>query len=67
VTKRPHYQRHVPEYWIIDLDARLFERWRPSDERPEIVAETLEWRPAGVTEPFRLDLRGYFAEVFDEG
>jgi Uma2 family endonuclease len=67
VTKRPHYQRHVPEYWIVDLDARLFERWRPSDERPEIVAETLEWSPAGVTELFRLDLRGYFAEVFDEG
>ena len=23
VRKRPHYQRHVPDYWIVDLDARL--------------------------------------------
>jgi len=27
--KRELYQRHVPEYWIVDLDAALFERWRP--------------------------------------
>jgi Uma2 family endonuclease len=27
VTKRPAYQRHVPEYWVVDLDARLIERW----------------------------------------
>jgi Uma2 family endonuclease len=67
VTKRPHYQRHVPEYWIVDLDARLFERWRPGDERPEIVTETLEWNPAGTTEAFALDLIRYFAELFDEG
>jgi Uma2 family endonuclease len=67
VTKRPHYQRHVPEYWIVDLDARLFERWRPTDQRPEIVTETLEWNPAGATEPFRLDVIRYFADVFDEG
>jgi Uma2 family endonuclease len=67
VKKRPHYQRHVPEYWIIDLDAWLLERWRPGDDRPEIVAETLEWNPAGSTEPLTLDVVRYFAEVFDEG
>ena len=66
VTKRPHYQRHVPEYWIVDLDARLVERWRPGDERPEIVTETLEWHPSGATEPFRLDLTRYFGDVFDD-
>src|SRR5688572_28385381 len=66
VKKRPGYQRHVPEYWIVDLDARLVERWRPGDERPEIVTETLEWHPVSATDPFRLDLIRYFAEVFDE-
>jgi Uma2 family endonuclease len=66
VTKRPHYQRHVPEYWIVDLDARLFERWRAGDERPEILTETLEWTPAGASEPFTLDLIRFFALVFDE-
>ena len=24
----------VPEYWIVDLDSRLVERWRPEDTRP---------------------------------
>jgi Uma2 family endonuclease len=53
VKTRPHYQRHVPEYWIVDLEARLFERWRPEDDRPEIVVQTLNWQPAGTTEPLR--------------
>jgi Uma2 family endonuclease len=66
VKKRPHYQRHVPEYWIVDLDARLFERWRPGDDRPEVLVQKIEWHPAGAIERFTLDLAGYFAEVFDE-
>ena len=36
-------------------------------ERPEIVVQALEWHPSGATEPFRLALPEYFAEVFDEG
>ena len=40
----------VGEYWIVDLDARLIERWRPEDSRPEIVGEELEWSlPGGAT------------------
>jgi len=31
---------HVPDYWIVDLDARLFERWTPGDERPEAILDT---------------------------
>lgn len=63
VRKRPLYQRHVPEYWIIDLDARLIERWRTGDDRPEIVDTVLEWHPAGATSPFVLDVARFFGEV----
>jgi Uma2 family endonuclease len=43
--KRRFYQRAgVPEYWIVDVDARVVERWRPGDERPEIADGLLEWR-----------------------
>lgn len=66
MTKRPVFQRHVSEYWIVDLDARLFERWRPGDDRPEIVATTLAWQPPGAAEPFALDVERYFAELFEE-
>lgn len=45
-VKRRLYQRQqVPEYWIVDVDARLVERWRPHDERGELLAEELLWRP----------------------
>lgn len=63
VRKRPLYLRHVSEYWIIDVDARLVERWRPGDERPEILTETLAWHPAGASAPFRLDLAVFFDRI----
>jgi Uma2 family endonuclease len=65
VTKRPGYQRHVAEYWIVDVDARLVERWRAGDERPEIVTDQLTWTPAGASQPFMLDLPAYFAKILD--
>jgi Uma2 family endonuclease len=66
-VKRRRYQRHgVAEYWIVDLDARLVERWRPADERPEILAERLEWRPSASASPLDIDLPGLFREIFDE-
>ncbi len=62
--KRKLYQRTgVPEYWIVDLDARLVERWRPDDERPEILTEELSWNPAGSAQPLVLHLTELFAEV----
>ena len=66
VTKRVKYQRHVPEYWIFDLDSRLVERWTPRDQRPEVLTDTLEWSPEQSVEPFRLELVGFFRAVFGE-
>jgi Uma2 family endonuclease len=66
VTKRPAYQRHVPEYWVVDLDARLVERWTSNDERAALITRTLDWLPAGASTPFQLDLPRYFAEIFLE-
>src|SRR5689334_14410232 len=63
VTKRRAYQRHVPEYWIVDLDARLIERWAPHDERPQVITQTLVWHPADTVTSFELDLPRYFAEL----
>lgn len=65
VRKRPLYQRHVPDYWIVDLDARLFERWAPPDDRPELLTDTLVWHPVGATSPFTMDISPYFAAIFE--
>ena len=64
LKKRLIYQDEgVDEYWIVDADARLVERWRPGDTRPEIVSGTLEWHPRGDLEPLRIDLPALFDEV----
>jgi Uma2 family endonuclease len=67
-VKRRRYQRQgVPEYWIVDLDARLVERWRPHDERPEMAETRLEWHPTQAPETLAIDLAAFFAEILDEG
>lgn len=55
--KRPFYQRvGVPDYWIVDLDARLVECWTPSDDRPAVLAHELTWAPRGANTSLRIDL-----------
>jgi len=65
--KRELYQRKgVPEYWIIDVDARRVERWRPNDASPEMVIEALAWQPDRFTDPLVIDLPKYFRRVLGE-
>lgn len=67
LLKRRLYLEHgIAEYWIVDCDARCVERWRPGDERPAIVAETLEWRGADEASPLMIDLPAFFAEVLED-
>jgi Uma2 family endonuclease len=65
--KRRRYQRaRVPEYWIVDVDSRLIERWRPNDERPEMLEERLTWKPAPGDASLDLDLTQLFAELWGD-
>ena len=64
VTKRRFFSHvGVGEYWIVDADARVVERWRAGESRPELVDERLEWRPEGAPESLVLDLAGFFSDV----
>jgi Uma2 family endonuclease len=66
-VKRRRYQSEgVPEYWIVDGNARVVERWRPADDRPEILAESLQWRPDLALPALAIDLPSLFAAVFGE-
>ena len=50
VAKRTLFRdERVPEYWIVDLDARAFERSTP----------------AGASTPLTIDLPAYFERVLD--
>jgi len=66
VVKRPRYQRAGAEYWIVDLDARLVERWRPSDDRPEILTERIEWTAPDAPDALAIDLNEMFGEAHGE-
>ena len=67
-VKRRLFQRvGVPEYWIVDVAAWLVERWRPGEDRPEILTETLSWHPApaGGGRPLVIDLAQLFSEILE--
>jgi Uma2 family endonuclease len=62
-VKRPLYQREgVDEYWMVDADAAIVERWRPGDERPEVRTEQIAWHPSGATKPLTIAI----SEIIDD-
>jgi Uma2 family endonuclease len=66
--KRRRYQRAgVPEYWVVDLDARLIERWRPADQRPEILDDRLTWSLQPDGNALDIDVTRFFADVHGDG
>ena len=68
IAKRRRYQRAaIAEYWIVDPSSRLIERWTPTDDRPEIITETLRWSPAGSTAALEIDVATLFTDLPDGG
>ena len=65
--KRALYQRQgVDEYWIVDVDGRVMQRWRPGDDRPEVLTERLTWAPPGAESALAIDLATFFADIAGE-
>jgi Uma2 family endonuclease len=66
VTKRDYFLRNdVGEYWIVDLDARVVERWKRGYTRPDIVRDELR---AQIRDDITIviDVERFFARVCDE-
>jgi Uma2 family endonuclease len=65
LDKRQLYQEEsVPEYWIVDTEARRVERWLPSATTPQIVIGILPWQPVATVEPLTIDLPSLFRIVW---
>jgi Uma2 family endonuclease len=69
IVKRRMYQdQRVGEYWIVDPDSRIIERWRPDDTRPEILDTQLVWTPREDVPPLTIGLDIIFpADANGEG
>jgi len=57
--------RYGPEYWIADSDARVVERWRPEDERPEIIVDILVWQRRSDAQPLSIGIETLFAGALE--
>jgi Uma2 family endonuclease len=67
LQKRQLYQDEgVPQYWIVDVEARRVERWRPRDAEPEVLSLRLDWRPHPGSPALEIDLVQLFDRVCRE-
>lgn len=63
-TKRRLYQEvGIPSYWIVDPNERLVEIWKPSDKKPTIERQTIEWMPPGAEKAFSIELGQLFRAI----
>ncbi len=64
LQKRHLYvEEGVPEYWVVDIDARHVERSRRGDRAPDVVTGDLVWHPDAHTPPLTIHLPHLFALV----
>jgi len=64
IQKRQLYQEAcVPEYWIVDIDQRRVERWRPQDTAPTVFTDAMEWQPVAEVPPLSINLARLFEIV----
>jgi len=63
-TKRELYLANgVPEYWVLNAEARNLSRWRGVADPGEVLSARVEWHPDGMAAPLVIDLPAFFDEA----
>ena len=64
IRKRRVYQEErIPQYWIVDIEGSVIERWVPDESRPEILSDVITWQPRSDLAPLSIDLPKFFRAV----
>ncbi len=64
VTKRDYYlDVGVPDYFIVDVEARIVECWTQGRDTPLVQREELVWHPAGAQTPLTVALPALFDDI----
>lgn len=63
IKRRVYQEAGVPVYWLVDLDARIIQRWRSGAARSDELADVIEWLAPGAPEPLRIDIPAFFTRV----
>jgi len=63
VKRRLYLSEGVGEYWIASPQERLVSRWQGRDDPGTTLWDVLEWQPAGMPAPLRLDIRELFGDL----
>jgi Uma2 family endonuclease len=67
VTKRDFYlDIGVPDYFIVDVEARIVEHWSSKRDTPLVLRDQLVWHPAGAEQPLRASLPEFFDAIDDK-
>lgn len=67
VTKRDFYlESNVAEYWVVDVDARVVERWTPDRATPMVERAGLRWHPSGAATALVIELPALFSMIRDK-
>lgn len=63
-TKREMYLSHgVPEYWVVNAEARIVSRFRGVDDPGEVFSRRIIWNLAGMERPMAIDLPALFDDA----
>jgi len=67
ITKRDFYlDVGVPDYFIVDVDARIVEHWSAKRDTPLVLRDQLVWHPAGAQQPLSASLPAFFDAIDDK-
>jgi len=63
-TKRTLYLSNgVPEYWVVNAEARVVSRWLALDDPGEVFSHRMAWSPVQARQPLVIDLPALFDEA----